>query len=294
MSGPVAGVVSTVTAVGTCTPFIATAAPVVERAGDACQGVSDTSAVGVSRVTSSFRLSSSSPSPTLPWGAAEDSSPPFSPIRVQVGRSQNVPDEDSSFGVSSLSPGLIFRPPRGKTSPPAGAVLLPTLDDFDDLVLGDPITYARCERFPGSEFPLSLPVCVAVGFGLSAEPSSTSDCVGFGDHRSAGGGVLDRCPSHGLGGGRVIGDRTAELSVPILGVRRTAVYRWKPGIWITAPSSSVSGVRGSSGVGPAPVSSCRSCMNCKCCSGGPAPSGVIVLIPIHCLCYSSRQVRRLS
>ena len=33
-----------------------------------------------------------------------------------------------------------------------------TLDDFDDSVLGDPITYARCEQFPGSESPLSLPV----------------------------------------------------------------------------------------------------------------------------------------
>ena len=32
------------------------------------------------------------------------------------------------------------------------------LDDFDDSVLGDPITYARCEHFPGSASPLSLPV----------------------------------------------------------------------------------------------------------------------------------------
>ena len=34
-----------------------------------------------------------------------------------------------------------------------------TLDDFDDSVLGDLITYARCEHFPGSESPVSLPVC---------------------------------------------------------------------------------------------------------------------------------------
>ena len=33
-----------------------------------------------------------------------------------------------------------------------------TLDDFDDSVLGDPITYAWCEHFPGSASPLSLPV----------------------------------------------------------------------------------------------------------------------------------------
>ena len=33
-----------------------------------------------------------------------------------------------------------------------------TLEDFDDSVLGDPITYARCEHCPGSESPVSLPV----------------------------------------------------------------------------------------------------------------------------------------
>ena len=66
---------------------------------------------------------------------------------------------DSLFDVSPLSPGLFFRPPRGSGSPLAGGVLLPTtLDDFDDSVLGDLITYERCEHFPGSESPLSLPV----------------------------------------------------------------------------------------------------------------------------------------
>ena len=43
------------------------------------------------------------------------------------------------------------RPSRGDQSPLAEGVLLPTtLDDFDDSVSGDPITYARCEHFPGS------------------------------------------------------------------------------------------------------------------------------------------------
>ena len=153
-----------------------------------------------------------------------------------------------------------------------------TLDDFDDSVLGDPITYARCEQFPGSESPFSLPVCVAVRIGRSAGPSSTSYCVGFGDLHSANGGVLDCCPSYGLRRGQVISDWTTVMPVPILGVRRSAVYRWKPGIWFPASSSSFSGVRGSSGVGPDPVSSCLSCMNCRCCSGGPVSSGVIVLI----------------
>ena len=91
-------------------------------------------------------------------------------------------------------------------------------------------------------------------------------------------------PSHGLGRGRIIRDRTTEMPVPIIGVRRCAVYKWKPGIWFPASSSSFSGVRGSSGIGPDPVSSCRSCMNCRCCFGGPLSSGLIVLIqilPVH-------------
>ena len=40
------------------------------------------------------------------------------------------------------------------------------------------------------------------------------------------------------------------MSVPILVVRRTPIYRWKPGIWPTATSPSLSGVVWSSGVGP--------------------------------------------
>ena len=247
-------------------------------AGDAGQGVSNTSAVGVAQVTSVVRTVVHV---SLAHAAVGSSVGLVAALFAQ----QAVPDEDSSFSVSPLSPGLFFRPPRGSTSPPAGWVLLPTtLEDFDDSVLGDPITYARCEQFPGSESPFSLPVCVAVRFGHSAGPSSISDCVGFGDLRSTNGGVLDCCPSHGLGRGRVIRDRTTVMPIPIFGVRRSAVCRCKPGIWFPASSSSFSGVRGSSGVGPAPVSSCCSCMNCRCCSGGPASSGVIVLIqilPLH-------------
>ena len=278
---PPATVASTVTAVGTSTPFVAPPAPVVEQPETQAKEFPTLRLSESPELLPSFGLSSSSPSPTLPCGAVENSSPLFSLSRVPVRHSQDVLDEDSSFSVSPLSPGLFFQPPRGSTSPPAGGALLPmTLDDFVDSVLGDPIIDAWCEQFPGSKSPLSLPVCVAVRVGLSAGPSSTSDWVGFGDLRSAAGGVFDRCPSHGLGGGWAIRTWTAESSVPILGVRRSAVYRWKPGIWITASSSSVSGLCGRSGVGPAPVSSCRLCMNCECCSGGPTPSGVIVLIPI--------------
>ena len=107
-----------------------------------------------------FGLSSPSPSPTLPWGTADDSSPPFSPNRVREGHSQDVLDEGSLFNVSPLSPGLVVRPTREGGAAPFEGVLLPTLlENFDDSVLGDPISFARFEQFPGSESTLSLPVC---------------------------------------------------------------------------------------------------------------------------------------
>ena len=138
---PPATVASTMTAIGTSTTFIAIPAPVVEQPGMQAKEFPTLRLSESPKLLPSFGLSSESPSPTLSWGAAEDSSPPFLPNRVQVGCSQAVPDEDSSFSVSPLSLGLFLRPPRGSTSPPAGGVLLPTtIDDFDDSVLGDLIS----------------------------------------------------------------------------------------------------------------------------------------------------------
>ena len=47
-------------------------------------------------------------------------------------------------------------------------------------------------------------------------------------------------------------DRLLETGLPgcPYRVRRTTVYRWKPGIWLAAALSSFSGAGGSSGVGP--------------------------------------------
>ena len=108
---PPATVVSTVNAVSTSTPFIVTPAPVVEQPGTQAQEFSTRWLSESLEFLLSFGLSSSSPSPTLPWGAADDSSPPFSLSRVQVGHSQDVPDEDCSFSVSPLSLELFFQPP---------------------------------------------------------------------------------------------------------------------------------------------------------------------------------------
>ena len=156
---PPATVASKVTDIGTNTPVVAAPAPDVEQPGIHALELPIPQLRESPELLPSFRVSPSSPSPTLLWGAAEDSSPPFSPNHVQAGHSQDVPDEGSLFNVSPLLSGLFFRPPRGGKSPPAEGVLLPTtLADFHDLILGDPITYARCEQFPGSESPLSLPV----------------------------------------------------------------------------------------------------------------------------------------
>ena len=115
-----------------------------------------------SELLPSFGLSSSSSSsssPTLPYGTAEDSSPSFSPNRVREGQYQNVPSEGSLFNVSPLSPEIVIQPTRENGTTQPEGVLLPTiLDDFNDSVLGDPISYARIEQVPGSESPLSLPV----------------------------------------------------------------------------------------------------------------------------------------
>ena len=100
--------------------------------------------------------SSASSSPTLPWGTAENSPPSLSPNHVKEGQSQISLSSDSLFNVSPLSP---IDPNRDNGVPKTNGMLLPTLlDEFNDSVLGEPISYARLEQAPGSESPLLLPV----------------------------------------------------------------------------------------------------------------------------------------
>ena len=71
----------------------------------------------------------------------------------------NVPSEGSLFYVLPLSPELVVQPNRENGATQPEGVLLPTiLYDFNDSVLGDPISNAQIEQLPGSESPLSLPV----------------------------------------------------------------------------------------------------------------------------------------
>ena len=191
--------------------------------------------------------SSPASSRMLAWGDAGDSSVPLSPNRVQAGRSRDVPEEGSLFHVSPVLPGFLFRPSRADQQFPPDGVLLPTtLDDFSDSVLGDPITYAQCEQIPGSDTPMSLPV-----YSLPSESAYMheavvgSDCVGFGDLLSSGGGVLRRRSYYGYGGQPVAGDGPARLSISVHVVQWTAVLGWESSVWLAASSPVVPG----SGVG---------------------------------------------
>ena len=222
---------NSVTGFDTSTPAVATAAPVVRHPDPKAKEVPTLRLSESPDLLPSFGLSSPSPSPTLAWGTAEDPSPPFSPNRVREGHSQDVPDGGSLFNVSPLSPGLVVRPTREDGAAPSEGVLLPTrLEDFDDSVLGDPISYARFEQFLGSESPSSLPACATVRAVLSAGPSGAPDWVGFQDLYDTARGIFDLCNASDPGGGRVRTVWTAELFMQILGVRRSAVYMWKPGL----------------------------------------------------------------
>ena len=129
-----------------------------------------------------------------------------------------------------------------------------TLDDFDDSVLGDPITYARCEQFPGTESPISLPVYAWLsGSAYLLEQSLLQTVLASGaSSHPEGGGDLCRHSAHGSGGRPVVGNGPAGLSVPVLGVRWTAVFGWESSVWLTASSPTVPGVRRSTRVGSTP------------------------------------------
>ena len=83
---------------------------------------------------------SATPSQTMAWGDAGDSSVPLSPNRVQAGRSQDVPEEGSLFHVSLVSPGFLTRPSRDAPPfTPEGVLLPSTIDTFSDSDLGAPM-----------------------------------------------------------------------------------------------------------------------------------------------------------
>ena len=127
----------------TSTPVVATPAPVVVQPDPKPKELPTLRLSESSDLLPSFGLSSSSSSPTLPWGTAEDL-----PNRVREGHSQNVPGEGSLFNVSTLSPELVVRATREGGAATSEGVLLPTmLEDFDDSVLGDPSNGRECHSY---------------------------------------------------------------------------------------------------------------------------------------------------
>ena len=105
----------TVAGFDTSTPAVATPATVVGKPDPQSKDFPTLRLSESTDLLPSFGLSSSSSSsssPTLPWGTAEDSSPSFSPNRVREGLSQNGSGEGSLFNVSPLSPGFVVRPTR--------------------------------------------------------------------------------------------------------------------------------------------------------------------------------------
>ena len=104
-----------VTGFDTSTPLIATPAMLVGQKTLQVEEFPTLDLSESSELLPSFGLStssSSSSSPTLPWGTADDSSPSFSPNQVREGQSQSKPDEGSLFNVSCVLLGTAERPSR--------------------------------------------------------------------------------------------------------------------------------------------------------------------------------------
>ena len=168
-----------------------------------------------------------------------------------------------------------FQPLRGNSSPPTGKARLPP-PAVDCLVssLEDPNIAVRHEPCPGSESPCDLPAYATVQAVPSAGPSGAPDWVGCQDLYDTARGITYLCISHSLVRPfrsddspfrRIRSDETSSLRyAQVLRVRRSAVFRWKPGLHIVAASYS----------GPGSV--CCSHSDYVCCSGGIAYLGVIV------------------
>ena len=148
----------------------------------------------------------------------------------------------------------------------------------------DPNTAVRHEPCPASESLCDLPVHATVQAVLSAGPSGASDWVGLQDIYVFAREIFDLCNARDPGGGWVTTLWTAEPLMRLLGVWRSAVFRWKPGLRIVAASYSGSSRRKISGVAPAPVSVCCSHSEYVCCSRGvtvPRSDCVIKLLLLH-------------
>ena len=98
-------------------------------------------------------------SATMGFENQEDFSAPLSPNHVQEGHSQDMPAEGSVFDVSPDLPGYNMRPAEVGlksseiTQPPPSVH-----DGFNDLFFGAPIAFAQCNKMPGLDTPMTLPI----------------------------------------------------------------------------------------------------------------------------------------
>ena len=151
--------------------------------------------------------------------------------------------------MSPLSPEIVVQPTRENgTAQPEGVLLLTILDDFNDSVLGDPISYARIEQVPGSESPLSLPV-----YAWPPKPAFMMDSV---IRTVLAPRKFDMLPA---GTKWAVPPVTAEKARMAESGILGCPYKFlesgelpftdgKPGIWLAAPSPALPGVSGSSRV----------------------------------------------
>ena len=114
----------------------------------------DTSAVDMMDLTGcplpkcSEVLSPRSPS-TMGFEDQEDFSAPLLPNHVWEGHSQDMPAEGSVFGVS---PDLRGKSPDITQPPPS------VHGGFNDPFFGAPIAFAQCNKMPGLDTPMTLPI----------------------------------------------------------------------------------------------------------------------------------------
>ena len=103
-------------------------------------------------------LSPRSPA-TMGFEDQEDLSAPLSPNRVREGHSQDMPAEGSVFDVSPDLPGFSMRPAGvGLKSPDITQPPPSVHGGFNDPFFGAPIAFAQCNKMPGLDTPMTLPI----------------------------------------------------------------------------------------------------------------------------------------
>ena len=162
---------------------------------------------------------------------------------MREGQSQISPSEGSLFNVSPLSP---IEPNRENVMPQPSGVLLPTiLDEFNDSVLGEPISYARTEQAPGSESPLSLHV-----YAWPPKPTFMMDPIIQTVLAPPKRDMLPARTTWVVPPGMTEKARMTDSGIPgcpyrFLESDGTPVYRWKPGVWLAPPSPALPRISGS-------------------------------------------------